>query len=217
MTCRAVGRENVVGVMQRGSRRGGGHPRPHVTGSHPARPGCAPWGAAAPAPGCGAAGWRCSTPRTRRAPRAGAARSGRARGPGCGTAKPCACRTWLAILRVTCSICSCACSRWPVPPAACRLRSDLVTEDMLLRLQLALLTRPTRRRRRVRFPCVSPARGAASPPRRCPPTASDATRRPVPRADDCHVARERTARHRAHARPLPPCHRLLCRTVLEAR
>jgi hypothetical protein len=35
--------------------------------------------------------------------------------------------------------------------AACRQRGELVTEHLLLRHQLAVLTRPTRRRRRVRF------------------------------------------------------------------
>src|SRR5262245_62005829 len=35
--------------------------------------------------------------------------------------------------------------------AACRQRCELVTENLLLRHQLALLTRPTRRRPRVRF------------------------------------------------------------------
>src|SRR5262245_40470441 len=35
--------------------------------------------------------------------------------------------------------------------AACRQRSELVTENLLLRHQFAVLTRPTRRRPRVRF------------------------------------------------------------------
>ena len=35
--------------------------------------------------------------------------------------------------------------------AACRQRNDLVLENLLLRHQLAVLTRPTRPRRRVRF------------------------------------------------------------------
>ena len=35
--------------------------------------------------------------------------------------------------------------------AACRRRGDLVLENLLLRHQLAVLTRPTRLRRRVRF------------------------------------------------------------------
>ena len=35
--------------------------------------------------------------------------------------------------------------------AACRHRGDLITENLLLRHQLAVLTRPTRQRRRVRF------------------------------------------------------------------
>jgi hypothetical protein len=35
--------------------------------------------------------------------------------------------------------------------AACRRRDDLIVENLLLRHQLAVLTRPTRQRRRVRF------------------------------------------------------------------
>ena len=35
--------------------------------------------------------------------------------------------------------------------AACRQRSDLIAENLLLRHQLAIVTRPTRQRRRFRF------------------------------------------------------------------
>lgn len=35
--------------------------------------------------------------------------------------------------------------------AACRQRGDLIAENLLLRHQLAILTRPTRQRRRLRF------------------------------------------------------------------
>src|SRR6266542_3482047 len=60
----AVRRENLVRVTRHARRRGGGHPAPAATRSHPAPLGCARRGVAAPAPGGGAAAPCCSRPST---------------------------------------------------------------------------------------------------------------------------------------------------------